>query len=128
MHLEALAGILPMCPSHPEAISFPMVPSSVLGGAEAGLPWGYVLRLRAQSGKEVCPGLSPGLLPLSAHREPWMQSPRILRRQGGLQFWHSVKSLPLTRPEPAKQQPFIELLFQPGAAGGYLTALILTVT
>lgn len=68
MCLEALAGILPIWPSYPEAISFPMIPISLLGGAEAGLPQGYVLCLRA--GKKVCTRLLPGLLPLSAHREP----------------------------------------------------------
>lgn len=88
-------------------------------GAGAGSLKGSGLCLRAQAGKKGWAGdwLSPGPLPLSTHREPWMQSPHIPQRQGGPQSWHSVKFLPLTRPEPAKQQPVIELVFQPKATG-----------
>lgn len=45
----------------------------------------------------------PGLQPPSAHREPWTQSPHTPQKQGGPRSWHSAKSLPSTRPEPAKQ-------------------------
>lgn len=44
----------------------------------------------------------PGLQPLSAHRGPWMQSPHTPQRQGGPRSWRSVRSLPSTRPGPAK--------------------------
>lgn len=75
-------------------------------GAGAGILKGSVLCPRAQVGKMGWRGdwLSPGPLPPSIRREPWMQSPHIPQRQGGPQSWHSVKFLPLTRPEPAKQQ------------------------
>lgn len=134
--METLAGSLHICPSHPIASSLPTVPMSELGGLEqvyhpshgscvrawgagAGSLKGSGLCLRAQAGKKGWTGdwLSPGPLPLSTHREPWMQSPHIPQRQGGPQSWHSVKFLPLTRPEPAKQQLVIELVFQPKATG-----------